>query len=64
VAERLNHTERGHLSNEEIAAFIDHQVSSEELDAMIMHVADCPSCRELVARTTMSQIFVEDPASI
>jgi len=52
------------LSNEEIAAFIDHQVSSEELDAMIMHVADCPSCRELVARTTMSQIFVEDPASI
>lgn len=50
-----------HLSPEEIAAFVNEAISTEEREPMIEHLSNCPRCRKLVSDVVRSREAVKDP---
>ncbi len=58
---RTDQKKPAHLSSEDIAAYVEHQVSEQEREHVIAHLADCVACRRLVARVVSSRKQVHDP---
>ena len=51
----------GHVSAEDIAAFVDRTISPARNRKVVKHLADCAECRKAVGETAISQSFVNDP---
>ncbi len=50
-----------HLTNEDLAGFVDHSLEPEEMEMTIAHLANCKECRTVVAEVEMSRVAVSDP---
>ena len=50
-----------HLSTEEVAVFVDGQISSKERKVLIEHLDLCVGCRNIVTRVVSSHAAVSDP---
>jgi len=61
MTKRSGSKPRRHISNEDLAAFLEDRLSPQKKEEIIAHLAECPDCRQLVAGTTMSWKFVRDP---
>lgn len=57
------YTQRQHISEEDIAAFVSNAVSCGERELIISHLADCSECRKLVAAVTLSFSAETDPCN-
>jgi len=61
AARRLSQKTLRHASSEKIAAFIDQNLSSEDRERVIQHLAECSRCRKIAAEAIRSQGAVDDP---
>jgi len=52
-----------HLTSEEIAAFVNHQIPPAKQGPILKHLADCHDCRQLIGNVMRSRTAVEDPDS-
>ncbi|HJQ24946.1 MAG TPA: zf-HC2 domain-containing protein [Blastocatellia bacterium] len=48
-------------NEESLAAYVDHALSPEERARIEAHLADCTTCRMVVALVAQSQVEVPDP---
>ena len=50
-----------HLSDEDVAAFVDKRVLARQRKAMLLHLVNCEKCRKTVSEVVLSQTVVRSP---
>jgi hypothetical protein len=61
MTEPPDSTPEEHISDEDVAAFLEHQLSPQRKDEVITHLAQCPRCRMLVTLLERSLKSVPNP---
>jgi hypothetical protein len=50
-----------HLSDEDVAAFVDKRVLARQRRVMLLHLVNCEKCRKSVSEVILSQSVVSSP---
>ena len=50
-----------HLSDEDVAAFVDSRVLARKRKMILLHLENCDKCRKTVSEVTLSQSVVSNP---
>jgi hypothetical protein len=50
-----------HLSDDDIAAFVDKTILARQRRLMLLHLVNCRKCRKAVSEVVLSQSVVNDP---
>jgi hypothetical protein len=50
-----------HLSDEDVAAFVDNRVLARKRRMILLHLVNCEKCRKTVSEVTLSQSVVSNP---
>ena len=58
---RTREKKSGHISDEDIAAFVSGSLSSRRREFVLNHLAACTRCRKIVAGAVASQKAVKAP---
>lgn len=56
---RAREKKSGHISDEDIAAFVSGSLPARERNFVVAHLADCNLCRKIVSEAVASQEAVE-----
>jgi ribosomal protein L37AE/L43A len=58
---RTREKKSGHISDEDIAAFVSGSLSSHWRESVFNHLATCARCRKIASGAAASQKAVKDP---
>ena len=59
---RSREKQSGHISHEDIAAFVSGSLSSRRRESVFTHLAVCTRCRKIISGVVASQEAVKAPA--